>query len=191
MIGLLGKKKHGKDTCADMLVSERGYTKQAFADPLKKGIQQFFRFSDEQLYNEVKKEEIDERWGFSPRKAMQIIGTDLLRQQFPLLMGIDPITGDQMWVKNMELRCDELAEKGSHNIVISDVRFQNEVDWILSRGGTIIKITRPDLCNVADTHSSESSIDIITNYTHSIINDGTIEELYAKLRLRLKPLMIN
>ena len=59
MIGFLAKRHRGKDTAADYLVSDHGYTKRAFAYPLKKGMQEWFGFTDDQLYTD-KKEEIDD-----------------------------------------------------------------------------------------------------------------------------------
>ena len=50
MIGFLAKRHRCKDTAADYLVSDHGYTKRSFVYPLKKGIHEWFSFTDAQLY---------------------------------------------------------------------------------------------------------------------------------------------
>ena len=79
LIAILGKKHSGKDTIANFLIEKYGFTKYSFADPLKKGIQAFFNLTDQQLNDQKLKEEIDPRWGVSPRKLFQVIGTDFFQ----------------------------------------------------------------------------------------------------------------
>ena len=67
IIALSGKKRSGKDTVADYLVERFGFVKYGFADPIKEIGKIMFDFSEEQL-NTDKKEEIDKRWGISPRQ---------------------------------------------------------------------------------------------------------------------------
>ena len=58
IIGLSGKKRVGKDTVADYLVSKYGFIKYSFADPIKAVAKILFGFSENQLYGN-NKEEID------------------------------------------------------------------------------------------------------------------------------------
>ena len=182
MIGFLAKRKRGKDTACDFLVKNYGYTKKAFADPLKKGVQELFGFTDEQLYTE-KKEEIDSVWGVSPRKCFQVMGTDVVRNLFPTILL--PNIGKDFWVKRADVWYDNTIDQTKGLVVWSDVRFQNEVDFILKNGGIVVKIERPELDvlsdEITDNHDSELGIDNIDNYTISIVNDGTLEEFYDKI----------
>ena len=82
IVGLIGKKGHGKDTFADYLVQHYDFVKLSFAEPLKKVCKELFLLTDEQLYDPMEKEKVDERWGKSPRQLMQIIGTDILRRYY-------------------------------------------------------------------------------------------------------------
>jgi dephospho-CoA kinase len=50
MIGICGKKFHGKDTIANYLIQRFGFTKVSLADPLKKGVQEIFGLTDNQLW---------------------------------------------------------------------------------------------------------------------------------------------
>ena len=86
LIALTAPKQSGKDTFADYLVEKYGYTKIAFAKPLKDLLKLLFLFTDEQLYGHLK-EVSDERWfGCTPRKAMQYVGTELIRKQLDIIM---------------------------------------------------------------------------------------------------------
>lgn len=175
LIGLLGQKRSGKDTSADYYVLKKGFIKRAFADPLKEMIKPMFQFSHDQLYGEFK-EKVDERWNVSPRQVLQFVGTDLVRKNIHNLL---PEVGNNFWVKNFSLWYEKHNNKWK-NVVVSDVRFQNEADKIKELGGIIIKIERPDLKST-DSHESESGIDAVEGVDFIVKNDGGLEDLYCKL----------
>jgi hypothetical protein len=67
------------------------------------------------------------------------------------------------------------------NIVVDDVRFENEAQAIRDLGGKLIKIKRTNqFSTVADDHVSEQELDD-SLFDHVIINDGTLEELENKI----------
>lgn len=179
LIGFLAKKRRGKDTACDYFVEKHGFVKNSFAGPLKKGVQRWFGFTDEQMYTE-KKEEVDEDWGISPRVALQVIGTDVVRDQFDKLLL--PGIGKGFWIKNFDI----WYKKNGDNVVVSDVRAQNEVDYIKSKGGIIIKLER-DWCDEEEkkdgsvSHASETWIDDIKDFDFVIKNNGTLEEFFEQL----------
>jgi hypothetical protein len=175
IIGFLGRKRNGKDTCADYLVEKYDCIKIAFADPIKEIIKILFNLSDEQLYGD-KKEEVDVNWGVSPRNIMQFIGTEIFRNKIGALL---PEIKDDFWVKSFEAKIKHMDN--NKIILVSDVRFQNEVDVIKKLGGIIIKVERPAMKMDYDAHISESLIDNITNYNYLIKNDKTLELLYIEL----------
>lgn len=181
MIGFLAKRRRGKDTAADHLTT-LGYTKRAFAYPLKKGIQEWFGFTDEQLFTD-EKECIDKNWGVSPREVCQVVGTEVVRDLFPKIL--IPGIGEDFWVRSADIWYEKNKNKHNGLVVWSDVRYQNEVDYILNKGGKVYKIERPglDICidSQADLHKSETSIDKINHISGVIINDGTLEDFYRKL----------
>lgn len=172
LIGILGKKYNGKDTCADYIVSTYGYTKTAFAEPLKKITRELFQFSDEQLYGNLK-ETIDSVWNITPRAALQFIGTDLIRKNINQLV---PNVGEDFWVKIFENMYTKMSD---HNIIVADVRFQNEVDCIKKLGGIIIKVERST--NYSDDHISEKNIDLINNYDYLILNNSDLKTFYINI----------
>jgi dephospho-CoA kinase len=170
LIGLLGKKHSGKDTSAEILINKHNFTKLAFADPLKNICKELFGFSDYQLYND--KETIDEYWNISPRNALQYLGTDVFRNNINKLL---PNITDNFWVMLLENKYKKI--KG--NVIITDVRFQNEVDMIHKNGGFVIKINRNT--NNIDNHDSEKYIDSIINYDYVIDNNDSIENLFKNI----------
>lgn len=63
--------------------------------------------------------------------------------------------------------------------VFTDVRFQNEVDFVRSIGGIIVRIVRPGI--IAQNHESElKQAEIAADI--EVVNDGTIEDLHNKIR---------
>lgn len=131
LIGFSGKKRVGKDTAADHLADRKHYTKIAFADPIKEAAASIFRFNDEQLYGDLK-ETVDPYWGFAPRWAMQVIGTDLFREQ----------VDEGVWIKSLLRKV--LQEKPLY-WTICDVRFPNELAAIKAAGGYVVRVKRPEV----------------------------------------------
>ncbi len=170
IIGFTGRKFNGKDTAAKQLIND-GYTPMSFAEPIKQVAKLLFGFSENQV-NGNQKEEIDARWNTSPREVLQFIGTELFREQITRLL---PDIGSEFWVKSLENRIPKDTD-----IVITDVRFPNEVDMIHRLGGKIIRVKRNIQVNDSGTHISEKHIDkLVVDY--DIENNGTIEQLHEKV----------
>ncbi len=173
LIGIMGRKYSGKDTIADYISSKYSYQKIAFAEPLKKGCQIMFQFTDKQL--EEDKEVIDEYWGVTPRKVFQYIGTDVIRNGMENLI---PGIGNDFWINSCMRKYYNLRDSGIKT-VISDVRFPNELERIHKEGGIVIKVTRSSLEN-SDTHASEIQIDeMVEDYL--VTNDSDLDSLYEKI----------
>jgi hypothetical protein len=166
IIGLAGSSGVGKSTLAKHLVS-LGYTKYAFAEPLKKGIQCMFGLTDDQVYTQKGKELIDDFWGTTPREILQYVGTEFFRNGISkLLKNID----SNFWIKAFEKVYDqkqknEYGEKIKY--VIDDVRFINEVEFIKSKGGIVFHITRPTI-SYSEEQSNNSSNE---NEKNCYVND--------------------
>lgn len=50
------------------------------------------------------------------------------------------VYGENIWIKITETWIETVNLRGITRFIIPDVRFQNEVDWIKSLGGKVIKI---------------------------------------------------
>lgn len=183
IIGITGKKYNGKDTIGDFLVKNHNYTKLSFAAPLKSACKEIFAFDDQQLYGDLK-EEVDPRWGFSPRQALQFVGTELFRKQ---MKNLDSSIDEKFWVKCMEMKLKKIfASSQKSRIVITDVRFQNEIELIKSFCDT--EIWKVENANIIsnDTHESEKMIDDLVGLDEIIYNNSTIKDLYRKVDALIK-----
>jgi len=176
IIGVLGRKGSGKDTVSDYVITKFNFEKMIIAEPLKNACRELFNFSDEQLYGDLK-ETNDPQWEVSPRKVLQWLGTDVFRNRIGEL---NPNIGNNFWVNLLKVRyLQKLKKNKDSKIIVSDVRFQNEIDVIHQLGGKVIKLTRPSINNV-DAHESEKNIDNLKG-DYDIMNDGSLDELYKKV----------
>jgi hypothetical protein len=171
---------------AKHLVATRGFKKLSFAEPLKKAVRELFNFNDIQVGidedNAVgdEKEIIDERWGISPRKALQFFGTEIMQH------AIDELIPNTNRGFLADILLSRISCDSCDSYVISDMRFLHEYNKLKSsakiRSLIIVKISRPSINivesagGVRDTHISENEyIDI--PYDVEIINDGSISDL--------------
>jgi hypothetical protein len=76
----------------------------------------------------------------------------------------------------------EIAEAGRHDreprVVVPDLRFRNEVEWLRRLGGLLVKVVRPR--RDGDGHASETELTAFTGWDLVLTNDGTLAELEAK-----------
>ncbi len=183
VVAFTGCAKSGKDTAAQELISLAGtqhVTSMAFADPLK-DIGSIFGFTHEQLYDQSKKEIVDDFWGTTPRKFLQIVGTECFRKQFR----------DDCWIKLMERRVSNINHNLSKGwgdtpwiVAVTDVRFPNEVECIRNLGGIICRVERPSLNTTGNMykHASEIYINEL-DVDFTIVNDSpTICDYMLKCR---------
>jgi len=188
IIGLIGLINSGKGTVGSMLI-EQGFRHESFANSLKDATASIFNWDRAMLEGDtsasrVQRETVDEWWNerlkipdFTPRVALQILGTDILRNHFH----------EDIWVLSMEARIKDAKQ----NVVITDVRFPNEVRSIRELGGKIVRIKRgddPEWFSLAasdhesmpviypNVHASEYSW-AGTTPDYLIDNKGTIEDL--------------
>ena len=182
IIGLTGKKHSGKDTTADYLVNNYNFIKIAFADSLKMACREIFGFNNDQLFDENIKEQIDKDWGHSPREIFQKVGTELFRNTLPqLCVNIH----DDIWIRSVEKKIKNIInntnDKNNIKIVITDIRFPNELTFVQNYGGHIWKILRDEqqLTNeqLTNEHSSEKHLNNFS-YDHQINNNSTLDDLY-------------
>lgn len=192
IIAICGAKRSGKDVLAKHLVATRGFKKLSFAEPLKKAVKELFNFNDIQVGidedNAVgdEKEIIDERWGISPRKALQFFGTEIMQHAINELI---PNTNKGFLA---DILLSRISGNSCDSYVISDMRFLHEYNKLKSSVEVgksysliVVKISRPavNISEVAggaggvrDAHISENEyIDI--PYDVEIINDGAISDL--------------
>ena len=209
IIGFVGFIGSGKDTAADYLVNYHQFRRDSFASALKDAVSVVFGWDRELLEGRTKqsrewREQVDEFWAkrlkmpnLTPRWVLQYWGTEVCRAGFH----------DDIWVASLENR----MRKTTDDIVITDVRFPNEIKAIHNAGGIVVRIKRgpePVWYNDAVSmnkgptrntswalskhrieelgiHASETAW--VGNKIDTIItNDSTISELFAQLETMIK-----
>lgn len=80
----------------------------------------------------------------SARDIMQTIGTDWGRKMI----------GHTFWTRIVELQICSI--KG--DVVVTDVRFDNEAELIHNLGGIVVDVQRPSTANAGDSHASEAGV---------------------------------
>lgn len=182
IIGLCGNKRAGKDTFADHLITKyKGIQKYSFAGPLKKACRIMFCLNDEQI-NGPLKETLDERWGLSPRQMFQTFGTDLVRNQYSKLVPGTKLeeVGAAFWVYRFQIWYKQWKKNNPDKIlIITDIRFPDELKVVKGMGGIIIKITRPSFI-LKDSHISEKNINNMSG-DYDLINCNSLEEYKKKI----------
>lgn len=199
VVGICGLIGHGKDTAAGFLI-EQGYQRISFAGVLKDACANIFSWDRILLEGNTKesrvwRETVDEWWAdrlgienFTPRYALQYIGTDVLRTHFH----------PDIWVA----ACERQIEMTNRNVVISDCRFFNELGVIKKLGGTtavVWRLDKPDwwatACGVnkSGTLNSNNSMNVVFpevhpsewswagwDFDYKINNTGTLEDLQSR-----------
>lgn len=134
LIAMVGKKNAGKTTVAEYL-QEKGFAEVVFAEPVKRVTEIVFGFDyDMLLGNTPEKRELrntlcDPIWNLTPVQAMQQLGTELFRDHFD----------EDVWIKIAGRKIDALLNRGQ-SVVVSDARFENEIEFIRAKGGHIIVV---------------------------------------------------
>ena len=181
IIGVAGKAGSGKDTIAEILGVFAGATRVAFADPIKQALNAIFGWTMEQWSDREWKERPLKSVGKSPRQLAQTLGTEWGRGQDPMF-----------WVRALEDRLDSAVDlrEHIHILVIPDVRFEDEADWVRARGGLMVHVVRPGADGKVgeQNHSSEAGVKIAPGDVR-IFNDGAKEELTFKVSRQIVPLL--
>lgn len=163
LIGIAGPARVGKDTSAKYLADEFSLLHYAFANPIKDALSGmgFPRATYDE--NPERKDEVIPDLGVSYRKLAQTLGTEWGRSIAP-----------DFWLRLAVRRFGVLATLPTayRGMVISDVRFENEAQWV-RQNGLLIHINgtpRAQIAGDGATHVSEAGVskvpgDLIVNNT--------------------------
>jgi len=173
IIGLSGYARTGKDTVAEYLVENHGFTRLAFADPMREAL---YALNPSLGISRLELQDVIDEYGWDGYKEtlfgeeirglLQRMGTEVGREMF----------GDTFWVDYLMNKALEV--KG--DVVISDVRFLNEAEAIKIINGQVWRVNRPNI-EAANSHASEIEMDSFNNFDVVITNDTTIDELFLEL----------
>ena len=152
VVGLAGQMRSGKDTVADIfgrLIQENHLDFQinrlSFAEPIKSMLQVGLGLARDQV-DGGRKDVVDNDYGCTPRHMMQSLGTEWGRE----------LIHQDIW--RIALMRKLKFDSGWFNI-ITDVRFDNEAEWIrdLPTRSCIIHIDRFDRMD-DQGHTSEAGV---------------------------------
>jgi hypothetical protein len=200
IIGIAGFQGSGKDTIADYLQNIYGFKRDSFAATLKDAVAAVFGWDRELLEGRTTesrawREQVDPWWAnrlnmpdLTPRLVLQRWGTEVARKSWH----------DDTWIASLEYK----LAKSHNDIVITDVRFPNEIAAVRNAGGICIRVKRfeepvwyniAERANTGDTtaqeqlkkfniHPSETAW-IGTNFD-AIINNNQegLDPLFAQVR---------
>lgn len=171
IIGLSGYAQTGKDTVAQHLVDNYGFTRIAFADPIREALYTLDPVIDDYpALPGVRLSWLVDKSGWehvkveseSVRRMLQRLGTEVGRN----------LWGQDFWVKiAME------KAKQYENVVFTDVRFPNEMAAIVGSSGEVWRVEKPGV-EAVNRHISERALDEYM-FERTINNIGTLEDLYA------------
>ena len=145
ILGICGFQGAGKDTFANHLVSNHNFIKLSFAGATKDVLNVLFGWDRALLEGDTIESrqfrETEDTWwseklgipNLTPRKTLQLIGTNLFRKHF----------NPEIWVRVVEKKIlTQLKTDQNSNIIISDCRFPNEIQMLRNLGTQIISIQR-------------------------------------------------
>lgn len=198
VVGLTGLPRSGKDTVADYLVQEYGFTKFAFADAVYEEVAEAFGVTVEQLrsveWKTVAQEALAivnckdqnfhsvywEQFTDGPRlsthpntsrKILQWWGTEYRRDT----------CGKDYWLREMALQIEEAGNPD--RIVISDVRYDNEAAYCYALGNnlgakwtSLLKVSRDSTNHTGHTSDDELSSHIISGYLDNNFSVGSLKD---------------
>jgi len=164
LIGIAGKAGSGKDTAGAHLVEHHGFEQYAFANPIRAMLAALGAFPASDLIDRDTKEVVIGWLGKSPRQMAQTLGTEWGRE----------LVHPQLWVLMAQRRW-EAAQAAGEDLVITDVRFENEVLWVKAQGGKVIALERSGAAAVSAHASEQFDISAVADVV--ISNNGTIDEL--------------
>jgi hypothetical protein len=140
IIGIAGFQGSGKDTIADYLQNIYGFKRDSFAATLKDAVACVFGWDRELLEGRTTesrawREQVDPWWSnrlnmpnLTPRLVLQKWGTEVARKSWH----------DDTWIASLENKLN----RAHNDIVITDVRFPNEIQAVRNAGGIVIRVVR-------------------------------------------------
>jgi hypothetical protein len=174
-VGIIGRARVGKDTAGKWFVDGRGYRRVAFADALKAAaldVNPIVGTDEDDLVSEGERlADVLEFWG--PERAKDVPEVRRLYQEFGRSMrAVDP----DIWIRPVLAKAIEANDAGVP-VVVTDVRYPNEVESLKRAGFRLLHINRPGVPLL--DHESEQLGPESAHYL--VQNDGDLAHLGKQL----------
>jgi hypothetical protein len=184
LIGLIGKKRVGKDTVANIIkkLHPNITTTYALADPIKDISRIMFNFTEKQLYDN-EKDEIDFSWGIAPRHFFEQFGTEIMQFDiYKYLPSLEKLIPKRtFWVRSLLNKIEKnniSIETNTTNkiIIITDIRGLHELEEIKKTypEAKFIKIIKKDNGNNNSEIDNSLTKEHITQLESNLIPDSLI-----------------
>lgn len=175
IIALCGAKGSGKDTVAKKIDELYTHVSRvqtvAFADPIKKMIQHVFDLdpNSEEQYDKFKRTRVN--YDLPGHMTHSVSGRHVVREVGMLMRSYD----ENQFVKYVD---DQINANPGYIWVVTDLRFDNEYNYLRDKGAYIVKVTRSG--THADGHITERGFD--DSLCDAVMNnDVSIHELGARV----------
>ena len=160
----------------------------SFADPLKNVCSILFNYpylillgaghNERKQRETLKTKEYNICGSLTGRQLLEYVGTDVFRNHYD----------DDIWINLMSNKCKNYLHNG-YSVVISDLRFPNEKNMLLSMRGKLILVYR-DVKELEpidrNLHPSKWLYQtFLSDVSHTIVNDGTLNDLRNKISFLL------
>lgn len=179
LVGLCGAAGAGKSTVASMLEHVFDVHCIALADPILNML--YSLYSDAGVpaawITERSLKEQPCSLGYSYRHLAQTLGTEWGRN------GLDA----GIWMRVAQARIAQAASHEKH-VVVSDIRFPDEAEWLQRMGGTLVRVVRPSLATEVRPHSSEAHAATLPA-AFELRNHGNLRDLGAEVRALARQLL--
>jgi energy-coupling factor transporter ATP-binding protein EcfA2 len=180
LIGLSGKRGSGKDTVARLLQQlqpERHWQIMSFGDAIKAVCATLAGEETTPYYSQRGKAEMLPDFGRTRGEMLQQVGAALRSWDY------------EIWVKAFFARLP-----ADQFILVPDVRFPNEAQPILDRGGLMLRVEGDPLRQQGDgtrddTHPSETVMDTYAQFSAVLHNVGSREALRHQVAQQVLPLL--
>ena len=194
LIGLNGWPSSGKDTVAGILVDELGYRQYALADKVREALYLINPLVvSGGASGDLRVRDVVDRHGWDKAKRHPVFGTEI--RQLMQRVGTESartVFGDAVWVDTLSSTVDRdlriTHDDSPRGVVVSDVRLTNEAEWVIERGGVVVRIERAGIGPV-NNHASEQPLPVAL-IGSTVANNGSLVELRAAV-LHLAEKLLN
>lgn len=180
VLAICGRRRCGKDTLAVHMESKGDWTHMKVSKTLKSCISFLFNLTHAEVEGDLKDVVIDHGpgRGTTPRRLLQWMGTDIMQYE---LQNVVPHIGRSFWIDHLVSDIKwVLKEK---NVVISDIRFEHELDRLhemfpnqvvclyIQRAHNGYPASSTPMDQQVDKHESESNVDVLKQRADHIIHN--------------------
>lgn len=166
IIGLTGYARVGKDSVAEILIDTFDFQRLAFADALKEAALEANPWVEIPYHGFRRLQYVVDDLGWEAAKGFPDVREFLQhlggagRKHIHEAVWLDVVRG-------------EIDYRGPGLYVITDVRYENEAQWV-SRAGTLVRVIRPDIGPINGHESEQLQPSLRERNLH---NDGTLDDL--------------